>query len=511
MGAPIRLSPSQQATFDAIHSALPLANVFEVRAKAGRGRSTVLRALHRALGGALLTMGDYVEAAARRHPLALEDTLYELLVTSLRSHGHVFLDDLHLITAVACDCHFYPRMGLLNAPLMAAVTYAAESGKKLFFACDGHTPAPVAQRSCSYAIEAFTAADYGHLCETFIGKAARQLDIDKVYRFAPKLNAHQIRAASSWCEGNGATDTESFIDFLRSQRLASNVELSEVADVDLSALKGVDDVIRSLEANIVLPLENDELAKELHLSPKRGVLLVGPPGTGKTTVGRALARRLKGKFFLIDGTIISGTSEFYGRVHQVFEAAKENAPSIIFIDDSDVIFESGEEHGLYRYLLTMLDGLEGKSAARVCVMLTAMDVGNLPPALIRSGRIELWLEMRPPDGTARELILRQQIDALPQPLRGADVARLAAETEGFTGADLRRLAEDGRMLYAYDRSCGRAIRPITEYYLQAARLVSDNKQRYAQAEVRLSARRPVRPPWFFEMSPVAADADDDDE
>src|SRR5205814_4732649 len=184
-----------------------------------------------------------------------------------------------------------------------------------------------------------------------------------------------------------------------------NVDLEEVQQVSLEDVKGCDYVIRSLVANIVVPLERDDLATELGLKPKRGVLLAGPPGTGKTTIGRALAHRLRGKFFLIDGTIISGTREFYGRIMEIFEAAKQNAPSIIFIDDSDVIFESGEEMGLYRYLLTMLDGLESEKTGRVCVMLTAMDVGNLPPALLRSGRIELWLEMQLPNEAARAAIL----------------------------------------------------------------------------------------------------------
>src|SRR4029434_9147436 len=120
-------------------------------------------------------------------------------------------------------------------------------------------------------------------------------------------NAKQLKTACQWLTKNGKLTTDRFIDYLRSQRLASNVDLGEVQAVDLRDLKGVDDVLRSLEINIVLPLENDALASQFQLRPKRGVLLYGPPGTGKTTVGRALAHRLRSKFFLIDGTFIAGT------------------------------------------------------------------------------------------------------------------------------------------------------------------------------------------------------------
>src|SRR5258708_21221476 len=98
--------------------------------------------------------------------------------------------------------------------------------------------------------------------------------------------------------------TTIFIEYLRSQRLASNVDLGEVQTVDLKDLKGVDDVLRNLEINIVLPLENDELAGRFRLRSKRGVLLYGPPCTGKTTVGRALAPSLQVKFFFIFVTFI---------------------------------------------------------------------------------------------------------------------------------------------------------------------------------------------------------------
>jgi transitional endoplasmic reticulum ATPase len=361
----------------------------------------------------------------------------------------------------------------------------------------GRPPEPISQRCFMYGIPDFTPADYEHLCRAYLpDQAASSLDCAKIHRFAPKLNAHQLKTSCEWLAREDDLDTERFVDYLRSQRMTSNVNIGEVQSVDLSDLKGIDDVVQALEANIVLPLESDELAAELGITPKRGVLLAGPPGTGKTTIGRALAHRLQSKFFLIDGTAISGTNEFYGRIREVFQAAKDNAPSIVFIDDSDVIFESGEELGLYRYLLTTLDGLESESAARVAVMMTAMNVASLPPALVRSGRIELWLETRLPDSDAREAILRAQLVGLPASLAGTDIEQLVAATDGFTGADMKRLVEDGKLLFAYDKARHLPARPTTSYFLDAATTVRANKERYATAEAQARHQRPGRPPYY---------------
>jgi len=253
----------------------------------------------------------------------------------------------------------------------------------------------------------------------------------------------------------------------------------------------------------VLPLENDALANQFKLRSKRGVLLYGPPGTGKTTVGRALAHRLKGKFFLIDGTFIAGTQQFYQRIQQVFEAAKENAPAVIFIDDADAIFEDGEEPGLYRYLLTMLDGLESESAARVCVMMTAMNVAHLPPALVRSGRIELWLEMKLPDPQARTQILSEHLATLPKEIQAVDAPQLIAATEGFTGADIKRAVEDAKAIYAYDKSRRVDLKPTTDYFLRAVEAVRENKAHYAAAEAQ-AAMRPKHPMAGFMHSFVTS-------
>jgi transitional endoplasmic reticulum ATPase len=151
-----------------------------------------------------------------------------------------------------------------------------------------------------------------------------------------------------------------------------------------------------------------------------------------------------------------------------------------------------------------LDGLESQSAGRVCVMMTAMDVGNLPPAMVRSGRIELWLEMRLPDEKARAAILSMHLSQLPAPLAQVDSPQLVSATEGFTGADLKRLVEDGKTLYAYDRANGRPLRLPTEYFLAAVETVRANKERYAVAEAQARRQRPGRPHWF-DISDVAID------
>jgi len=405
-----------------------------------------------------------------------------MMERSLADCDLVIVDDLHLLTSVT-DSSYYQRTYLLDAALTAILAETGARAKKLVFGAEDELPWPIRRRAYAWKIGDFAAEDYASFCEEHLGpEAAARLDFAKIHRFAPMLNGHQLKSCCVWLRGRSGIGTESFIAYLNSQNMTSNVELGEVQAVDWHDLKGVDDVIQALEAKIALPFENDALSAELNLKPKRGVLLAGPPGTGKTTIGRALAHRMKGKFFLIDGTVVAGTGNFYCKVREIFEEAKRNAPSIIFIDDTDVIFEGDEDKGFYRYLLTMLDGLESASAERVCVMMTAMNVHSLPAALVRSGRVELWLETRPPEIEARESILRERLAPLPNPLYEADVRVLASASGGLTGADLKAVIEDGKLLFAHDKARRKPLRGAEEYFLEAIATVRANRRSYAQSK-----------------------------
>jgi transitional endoplasmic reticulum ATPase len=211
---------------------------------------------------------------------------------------------------------------------------------------------------------------------------------------------------------------------------------------------GLKDELQRVRETIELPMRHPELFSRLGIDPPKGVLLYGPPGTGKTLIAKAVASESRAHFISIAGPEV--ISKYYGeseqKLREVFEAARQNAPSIIFIDELDSIAPRREdvtgevERRVVAQLLTMMDGLEERG--QVVVIGATNRVDAIDPALRRPGRFDREIEIGVPNENDRSEILG--IHTRGMPLAGdVDLRTLAEQTHGFVGADLAALAREG--------------------------------------------------------------------
>ena len=213
---------------------------------------------------------------------------------------------------------------------------------------------------------------------------------------------------------------------------------------------GLDDELKRIMEMIELPLKHPELFDRMGISAPKGVLLYGPPGTGKTLIAEAVANEAGAAFYAVKGPEIMG--RYYGqseeRLRKIFEDAKDNAPSIIFLDEIDSIAPSrdssnGEvERRVVAQLLTLMDGMGERG--NVIVIGATNREDSIDPALRRPGRFDREIEIGIPNRTGRQDIL--EVHTRDMPLHDdVKIDDLAAMTQGFVGADLASLARESAM------------------------------------------------------------------
>ncbi|MBL6747756.1 MAG: CDC48 family AAA ATPase [Candidatus Poseidonia sp.] len=242
------------------------------------------------------------------------------------------------------------------------------------------------------------------------------------------------------------TDTEIIIK----DEAVAEEDLGQSEGITYEDVGGIGQQLLKVREMIELPLKHPELFRRLGIDSPKGVLLHGPPGTGKTMIAKAVATEVNAHFKSINGPEI--ISKYYGesekKLREIFDEASANSPAIIFIDEIDSICPkredvSGEvERRVVAQMLTLMDGMQGRDNVVIIGATNRRDA--LDPALRRPGRFDREIEIGVPDREGRSEIMDVHTRQMPIS-DDFDISWVLDNTYGFVGADLAALVREAAM------------------------------------------------------------------
>jgi proteasome regulatory subunit len=240
--------------------------------------------------------------------------------------------------------------------------------------------------------------------------------------------------------------------------MVSGAEMIDKPDVDYDSVAGLDEQVNSVREAIELPLTSPELFKKVGIQPPKGILLVGPPGCGKTLLAKAVANHTDATFIRMVGSELA--QKYIGEggrmVRELFSLAKEKSPSIIFLDEIDAIgakrldgSTSGdrEVQRTLMQLLAELDGFDALEDVKIIAATNRPDI--LDDALLRPGRFDRIIEIPIPDDVGRKAIIELHISKMST--KRLQIAKIVEKTSGFSGAELKATCVEAGMIAIRDK------------------------------------------------------------
>ena len=235
--------------------------------------------------------------------------------------------------------------------------------------------------------------------------------------------------------------------------MVSGAEMVEAPDILYTDVAGLTEQVELVRESVELPLTKPDLFTKVGIDPPKGVLLVGPPGCGKTLLAKAVANQTNATFIKMVGSELA--QKYIGEggrmVRELFSLAKEKSPSIIFLDEIDAIgakrldgSTSGdrEVQRTLMQLLSELDGFDSLQDVKIIAATNRPDI--LDDALLRPGRFDRVIEIPLPDEVGRKEILTLHIGKLNT--RKVSVKDLVGKTENFSGAELKAVCVEAGMI-----------------------------------------------------------------
>ena len=280
----------------------------------------------------------------------------------------------------------------------------------------------------------------------------KEAAMNSLRRIRPELDLEEDEIDAEVLEALRVTESD-FKDALKGITPSAMREVFvEVPDVSWEQVGGLEDTKERLRETIQWPLEYPEVFEAMDLQAAKGVLLYGPPGTGKTLMAKAVANEAQSNFISIKGPELLNkyVGESEKGVREVFEKARQNAPTVVFFDEIDSIAgergvrmgDSGVGERVVSQLLTELDGLE--ELEDVVIIATTNRPDLIDQALLRPGRLDRHVHVPVPDEGARRAIFA--VHTRRKPLADdVDLDELAAETSGYVGADIEAVCREASM------------------------------------------------------------------